>query len=295
MPGVFKVVTYKDVKGTNRIRGQVGCDSALTDGWERRIMVEEGDKIRQWGDVVAIVCADTETNARARGAEKSRSITSRCPELIDIYQAKAPDAIKVYDDIDGYDGMPNAWNKRMFQKGRRPEGSARQRRLRRRRRVPQLAPAAHGSRDGLRLRLLRRERPSHDSLEVDMRLPPPDDDCARRRRPSPSRIRVIQNNLGASFGYKVAPDQRAVPRDSAHRLRTPRLHARQHEGAQRPHAETLAVPHAHPHRRGQERQDSRSRAGPTGSTTARSASPPTTSPTRADSSSWPPTPTTRCA
>ena len=65
MPGVFKVVTYKDVKGTNRIRGQVGCDSALTDGWERRIMVEEGDKIRQWGDVVAIVCADTETNARA--------------------------------------------------------------------------------------------------------------------------------------------------------------------------------------------------------------------------------------
>ena len=97
MPGVFKVVTYKDVKGTNRIRGQVGCDSALTDGWERRIMVEEGDKIRQWGDVIAIVCADTETNARA-AAQKIKVDYEPLPELIDIYQAKAPDAIKVYED-----------------------------------------------------------------------------------------------------------------------------------------------------------------------------------------------------
>ena len=33
----------------------------------------------------------------------------------------APDAIKVYDDIEGYDGMPNAWNKRVFTKGDDPK------------------------------------------------------------------------------------------------------------------------------------------------------------------------------
>ncbi|HOB10189.1 MAG TPA: hypothetical protein PKY47_03795 [Acetomicrobium sp.] len=29
------------------------------------ILIEEGDKIRQWGEAVAIVCADTEEHARA--------------------------------------------------------------------------------------------------------------------------------------------------------------------------------------------------------------------------------------
>lgn len=203
MPGVFKVVTYKDVKGTNRIRGQVGCDSALTDGWERRIMVEEGDKIRQWGDVVAIVCADTETNARA-AAQKIKVDYEPLPELIDIYQAKAPDAIKVYDDIEGYDGMPNAWNKRMFQKGDDPKEA--------------LDNAAYVVDD----EFLSSRQP-HMVLETDCGYAYYDENglltiasksiCVYRHQMMiargvgvpPSRIRVIQNNLGASFGYKVAP------------------------------------------------------------------------------------------
>ncbi|HPQ38273.1 MAG TPA: 2Fe-2S iron-sulfur cluster-binding protein, partial [Synergistaceae bacterium] len=71
MPGVFKVVTFEDIKankGTNRIRGQAGSGTATTDGWERRIIVPEGDKIRQMGECVAIVCADTEEQARAAAA-----------------------------------------------------------------------------------------------------------------------------------------------------------------------------------------------------------------------------------
>jgi aldehyde oxidoreductase len=82
MPGVFKVVTARDIKankGTNRIRGQAGSGTASTDGWERRILVEEGDKIRQWGEVVAIVCADSEEQP-GRQRPLSRWILRNCPQ-----------------------------------------------------------------------------------------------------------------------------------------------------------------------------------------------------------------------
>lgn len=204
--GVFKVVTYKDVKankGTNRIRGQVGCNSAKTDGWERRIMVEEGDKIRQWGEVIAIVCADNEANARAAAA-KIRVDYEQLPELIDIYQAKAPDAVKIYDEIEGYDGMPNAWNKRHFEKGKDPK---------------EIIDNAPYSVDA---ELLSSRQP-HMVLETDCGYAYYDENglltihskscCVYRHQMmiargvgvAPSKIRVIQNNMGASFGYKVAP------------------------------------------------------------------------------------------
>ncbi len=206
MPGVFKVVTYKDVKanrGTNRIRGQVGCPSVTTDGWERRIMVEEGDKIRQWGECIAIVCADTETNARA-AAEKIKVDYEALPELIDIYQAKAPDAVKVYDEIDGIDGMPNAFNKRCFTKGKDPKDD--------------LYKAQYVVDEEFYS-----SRQPHMVLESDCGYAYYDEEgrltiasksiCVYRHQMmiargvgvAPSKIRIIQNNMGASFGYKVAP------------------------------------------------------------------------------------------
>lgn len=206
MPGVFKVVTYKDVranKGTNRIRGQVGCPSVTTDGWERRIMVEEGDKIRQWGEPVAIVCADTEENARA-AAQKIKVDYEPLPELTDVYQAMAPDAIKVYDDIEGIDGMPNTFNKRRFTKGGDPK---------------ELLDKAPYVVDDEFLS----SRQPHMVLETDCGYAYYDEEgrvtiasksiCVYRHQMMiargigvpPSKIRVIQNNMGASFGYKVAP------------------------------------------------------------------------------------------
>lgn len=206
MPGVFKVVTYKDIKankGTNRIRGQVGCPSVTTDGWERRIMVEEGDKIRQWGECIAIVCADTEENARTAAAEIKVDYEA-LPELIDIYQAKAPDAIKVYDEIEGIDGMPNAFNKRVFTKGKDPK--------------EELDNAPYVVEDDFYS-----SRQPHMVLESDCGYAYYDEEglvtlatksiCVYRHQMmiargvglAPSKIRVIQNNMGASFGYKVAP------------------------------------------------------------------------------------------
>ena len=206
MPGVYKVVTYKDIKankGTNRIRGQVGCPSVTTDGWERRIMVEEGDKIRQWGECIAIVCADTEANARA-ASDKIKVDYEPLPELIDIYQAKAADAVKVYDEIEGIDGMPNAFNKRIFTKGADPKEDLDK--------APYIVEDEFYS-----------SRQPHMVLETDCGYAYYDEEdrvtlatksiCVYRHQMmiargvgvAPSKIRVIQNNMGASFGYKVAP------------------------------------------------------------------------------------------
>ncbi len=98
MSGVFKIVTVDDItanKGTNRIRGQVGSGSATTDGWDRRILVGEGDKIRQWGEAVAIVCADTETQARA-AAEAVLVELEELPSLLSVDDALNAGDVRVY-------------------------------------------------------------------------------------------------------------------------------------------------------------------------------------------------------
>ena len=74
MPGVFKVVTHKDVKGRNRINGLVMYpDDVKADGWERPILCDT--KVFQYGDALAIVCADTIEQAlrgRAQGQGRAR-------------------------------------------------------------------------------------------------------------------------------------------------------------------------------------------------------------------------------
>ena len=63
MPGVEKVLTYKDVKGNNRISGLITFPTNKGDGNERPILNDE--KIFQIGDAYAIVAADTEEHAKA--------------------------------------------------------------------------------------------------------------------------------------------------------------------------------------------------------------------------------------
>ena len=199
--GVVKVCTYKDVKGTNRLRGQVGCDSAVTDGWERRIMVEEGDKIRQWGDIVAVIVADTEEHARA-ASRKVKVDYQPLPELINVREAIKEDAVSVFDDCPGIDGMPNAWNKRCFAKGKDPHDI--------------ITNAAHKIDDEFYS-----SRQPHMVLEADCGYAYYDDEgrvtihskscaiyfaivkLARALGLPPSKLRIIENNMGASFGYKT--------------------------------------------------------------------------------------------
>ncbi|MDR1481442.1 MAG: molybdopterin-dependent oxidoreductase [Synergistaceae bacterium] len=206
MPGVYKIVTAKtltDNRGTNRIRGQVGSPTTTTDGWERRMIVPEGDKIRQWGECVAVVCADTERQARA-AAEAVKVDVEPLKEMIDIHQAMAPDAIPVYDEIEGIDGIRNAFNRRPFQKGTDPKD---------------LIDAAPYKIDDE----FYSSRQPHLTLETDCGYGYYDEEgriclqtksiCVYRHQlmiargigVPPSGIRVIQNNMGATFGYKVGP------------------------------------------------------------------------------------------
>ena len=100
MPGVFKVLTHKDVKGNNRILGIINLPTNKGDGLDRPILCEE--KVFQYGDAIAIVCADTEANARA-AAEKVKVELEKLPAYMSAPAAMAPDSMEIHP------GTPNVY------------------------------------------------------------------------------------------------------------------------------------------------------------------------------------------
>ncbi len=107
MPGVFKVVTHKDVKGNNRINGLAFPDNK-GDGKERPIFCDE--KVFQYGDAIAAVCASTQAEAEA-AAEKVKVDLEVLPAYLSIPAAKAPDAIEIHP------GTPNHYYTCKIEKG----------------------------------------------------------------------------------------------------------------------------------------------------------------------------------
>lgn len=100
-PGVFKVITAKDVPGKNRINGLVMLPlNNKCDGWDRPILCDE--KIFQFGDAIAIVAADTEEHARAAAAAVKVDI-EELPAYMNAMDAIAEDAIEIHP------GTPNAY------------------------------------------------------------------------------------------------------------------------------------------------------------------------------------------
>nr|WP_321513878.1 molybdopterin-dependent aldehyde oxidoreductase [uncultured Pseudodesulfovibrio sp.] len=108
MPGVVKVVTHKDVKGKNRITGLITFPTNKGDGWDRPILCDE--KVFQYGDAIAIVCADTEKNAKAAAA-KVKVELERLPEYMSAPAAMADDAIEIHP------GTPNVYYIQKIAKG----------------------------------------------------------------------------------------------------------------------------------------------------------------------------------
>lgn len=101
MPGVFKVITAKDVPGKNRINGLVMLPlNNKCDGWDRPILCDE--KIFQFGDAIAIVAADTEEHARTAAAAVKVDI-EELPAYMNAMDAIAEDAIEIHP------GTPNAY------------------------------------------------------------------------------------------------------------------------------------------------------------------------------------------
>ena len=107
MPGVYRVLTYKDVKGTNRING-LAFPSNKGDGLERPILNDK--KIFQFGDAIAMVLADTPTHAED-AAKKVVVEIEELPAYMSAPAAMAEDAIEIHP------GTPNIYFETKVVKG----------------------------------------------------------------------------------------------------------------------------------------------------------------------------------
>ena len=99
MPGVYKVLTYKDVPGTNRING-LAFPQNKGDGKERPILNDK--KVFQYGDVLAMVLADTPRQGEAAAA-KVKVELEELPAYMSAPAAMAEDAIEIHP------GTPNVY------------------------------------------------------------------------------------------------------------------------------------------------------------------------------------------
>ena len=96
MPGVYKVITHKDVRGNNRIPVLIKLPGNRGDGLDRPILCDK--KIFHYGDVIAIVCADTEIHAKA-ATEKVNVELEELPAYMNAMAAMAKDAMEIHPGI----------------------------------------------------------------------------------------------------------------------------------------------------------------------------------------------------
>jgi len=109
MPGVFKVVTAKDVKGNNIYGTPIVHERNTLNGFEtRKILID--DVIRKFGDVVAVVMAETEEEARA-AAKAVKVELELLPEYMNFIEAAAPDAVRIFES------SPNTYIRQPVLKG----------------------------------------------------------------------------------------------------------------------------------------------------------------------------------
>jgi aldehyde oxidoreductase len=99
LPGVYKVITYKDVPGTNRING-LAFPTNKGNGKERPILNDK--KIFQYGDAIAMVLAYSPQIAEL-GAQKVKVEIEELPAYMDALSAMDEDAIEIHP------GTPNIY------------------------------------------------------------------------------------------------------------------------------------------------------------------------------------------
>ncbi|SDU46860.1 molybdopterin-dependent aldehyde oxidoreductase [Desulfobacula phenolica] len=191
MPGVYKVVTAKDVKGTNRITGQ---PTFCQDGFDRPIFCDE--KIFMYGDVVALVCADTQKHADAAAKAVILEL-EELPAYMSAMDAIAEDSIQIHP------GTPNLYNEKRIAKGEET--------------APLMEKSAHVVEGDYYL-----QRQPHLVMEPDVGFGYIDEKGRltiqsksiwiyfHQAQMAPGlgleakNIRIIQNNSGGSFGYKLS-------------------------------------------------------------------------------------------
>ncbi len=200
MPGVFKVVTAKDVQGKNRITGLITFPTNKGDGWDRPILCDE--KVYQYGDAIAIVCAENEYQARA-AADKVKVDLEELPAYMSAPEAMADDAIEIHP------GTPNVYFELPVVKGEETAGL--------------MASAAYTAEGEYYL-----QRQPHLTMETDVGFAYFDEEerltihsksiaihlhlamIAAGVGVSPKKLRLVQNPAGGTFGYKFSPTMEAL-------------------------------------------------------------------------------------
>ncbi len=200
MPGVVKVVTHKDVKGKNRITGLITFPTNKGDGWDRPILCDT--KVFQFGDAIAIVCADTEAHAKA-AAEKVQVKLEELPAYMSAPAAMADDAIEIHP------GTPNVYYEQKIAKGEDTKTL--------------MEKAAYVVEDDFYL-----QRQPHLTMEPDVGFAYYDEEgrltihsksigihlhhamIAPGLGIAPEKLRLVQNPAGGTFGYKFSPTMEAL-------------------------------------------------------------------------------------
>jgi aldehyde oxidoreductase len=100
MPGVIRVLTAKDVKGTNNLAGPTHVPRTKGHG-VTEFPVIAGKKVCRRGDVVALVAADTEEHARD-AAKKVKQNLEVLPSYMTFPEAAMPSAIQLHETLPNF-------------------------------------------------------------------------------------------------------------------------------------------------------------------------------------------------
>jgi aldehyde oxidoreductase len=200
MPGVYKVMTHKDVKGKNRITGLITFPTNKGDGWDRPILCDE--KVFQFGDAIAIVAADTVEHAKA-AADKVKVELEELPAYMNALDAMADDAIEIHP------GTPNVYFEQKIAKGEDTKE------------IMEKAPFVVEGDFYL-------QRQPHLTIEPDVGFAYFDEEerltihsksigihlhhamIAPGLGIDPEKLRLVQNPAGGTFGYKFSPTIEAL-------------------------------------------------------------------------------------
>lgn len=192
--GVYRVLTYKDVKGSNRING-LAFPTNKGDGFDRPILCDK--KVFQYGDAIAIVLAETPRIAE-EAVEKVKVEIEELPAYMSAPEAMAEDALEIHP------GTPNIYFENGAAKGKETG--------------PIMEQASYVVEDDFYT-----QRQPHLPLEPDVGFAYINDDgkliihsksialhfhalmVADGVGMKPEDVFIVQNNVGGTFGYKFSP------------------------------------------------------------------------------------------
>lgn len=202
MPGVVKVITAKDIEGANRLMAyQFSPRTAVFDQVHQLL---QDEKIYNYGNVVAMVAADTKDHAHAAAAKVKVDI-EQLPEYMNYLDAVMPDALRIHPT------MENIYSMQPLRKGDADN-------------VPKMIEEAEYSVEGS----FYSSREPHLSIEGDtvqayygeddlltihcktMTIYFSRDDIAEAIGLPAEQIRVIENPTGGSYGWALSASSYAL-------------------------------------------------------------------------------------